>query len=891
MKLGLNSNNDLISKLTTKLINKLTRKLPLAKSSFVIVAFSYALTGCGGGSEETPTPSPEKSVIGITTVTELAIEKSNQLAKFNIQRSGATTAINISYSLNGSSDSAKGSATQADYQLIYSDGGNVGTTIELGENQNTRVIEVHPIQDNLHEVPEALTLTITNGTSYTIAAEKSAQISITDASNSSENAKVFLGTFSAQGDAITSATGVLSLILQGDNEQAKLNYTFSDLGAIQTDQHIHLAPAGSMIKDIEFTGTVSDYQWDLAPGGIFTTEQQMLDTLFEGKFFVNIHTADYQQGEISAAINYDANVEPPADTPITEAAVDRDIIRFLNQATFGATPEEYQTLRDKIDSDGGNRIQVYSAWLEQQFAKPQTSLLALTDASITLFGEESESFSRRDAFWPVALYGNDQLRQRIALALSEILVIGDNNNIVRKAHRGVAHYWDQLASNAFSSYRKTLEDASLHPVMGIWLSHLRNQKTNLELGYYPDENYAREIMQLFTFGLVHRQKNGAIKLGEDNLPIATYDNEVIKEMAKVFTGLSFSYKNNETAKVDNNYFLLGNATNDYQYRWTEPMKFFADQHEFGAKTLFNDNGNTVTIPANSEETAEEAKQELSQVLDALVSHQTTAPFISRKLIQRLVTSNPSADYIERVANAFGQTGDLKAVIRAILLDKEARNPNVVTSTTFGKMKEPILQMTALMRLFNASSKIPLGAGTNGLNLAIAEQYSSNATLLRVGELYIGQRVLGSPSVFNFFLPDFAPTGKIASQSLVAPELQLLTETQLFITLNTYHKLLSKGFLRSTVTKNSEYTTEQATVQLNPAQLTTLWQQTEGDNTVKATALVDYLDFYLNAGQLKASDNQSTRQTLIETLAATEEEQRIKLALYGASAMPEFMVQR
>lgn len=858
-----------------------------------IATLTSQLLSCGGGSDPGANdPQPAlKSTISIHTVSALAIEKSNQLAKFNVQRSGTTSAINISYTISGHSDSAKGSANSADYQLIYSDGGNVGVTIELSENQNARVIEVHPIQDNLHEVPETLTLTIESNESYMVTTEQSAQISITDAANNSENAKVFLGVFSPQGDAITAATGVLSLILQGDNEQAELNYTFSDLGAIQTDQHIHLAPAGSMIKDIEFTGTVSDYQWDLAPGGIFTTEQQMLDALFEGQFFVNIHTADYQQGEISAAINYDANVEPPEETLLTAADVDRDIIRFLNQATFGATPKEYQTLREKISSDGSNRIQVYSAWLEQQFVKPQTSLLALTDASIPLFGEENENFSRRDAFWPVALYSNDPLRQRMAFALSEILVIGDSNNIVRKAHRGLAHYWDQLAENAFTSYRKTLEDASLHPVMGIWLSHLRNQKTDIELGFYPDENYAREIMQLFTFGLVHRQKNGVIKLGENNLPIATYDNEVIKEMAKVFTGLSFSYKNNKTEKVANNYFLLGNATNDYQYRWTEPMKFFVDQHEFGEKALFKDNGSTVTIPANSGESINDAEQELAQVLDALVSHQTTAPFISRKLIQRLVTSNPSADYIERVANAFGQTGDLKAVIRAILLDKEARNPRVAISTTFGKMKEPILQMTALLRLFKAHSQIPLGEGINGLNLIIAEQYSSDATLLRMGDLYIGQHPLGSPSVFNFFLPDFSPTGKISSQSLVAPELQLLTETQLFLTLNTYHKLLSKGFIRSTVTKNSAYTTEQATVRLSSEVLTLLWQETEGDNSEKATALVDYLDFYLNGGQLKASNNQSTRQSLINTLSASDEDQRFKLAIYGASTMPEFMLQR
>ena len=338
-------------------------------------------------------------------------------------------------------------------------------------------------------------------------------------------------------------------------------------------------------------------------------------------------------------------------------------------------------------------------------------------------------------------------------------------------------------------------------------------------------------MQLFTFGLVHRQKNGAIKLGEDSLPMPTYDNEVIKEMAKVFTGLGFSYKNNDIAKVENNYFFLGNATNDYQYRWTEPMKFFPDQHEFGTKTLFTDNGTTVTVEDAGEQSASAAQQELDFVLDALVAHKTTAPFISRKLIQRLVTSNPSADYIERVADAFGNTGDLKAVIRAILLDKEARNPSVASSQTFGKVKEPLIQMTGLMRLLKASSKIPLAAGTNGLNLDVANQFASDASLLRMDTLYIGQYAQGSPSVFNFFLPDFSPTGKISAQSLVAPELQLLTETQLFLMLNTYHRLLNKGFVRKAAINNSSFTEAQLKVHLTPSILTDIWSQTAGDNNV------------------------------------------------------------
>ena len=879
--------------------------MKLSFKALLITLIASLLFACGGGGSSTenngntPTPTTpsttQKPQISITTVTQLAIEKSNEFAKFKIERTGDSTALSLQFTTSGNADITKGSASGDDYKLVYSDGGDVGNTLELAANQNSRVIEVQPIKDDLHEVPETLTLTITNSSNYNLTSNNSIEVIITDASNESENTKVFLGVFSPQNNAVTNGSGLLSLILSGDNESALLSYNFSNLGSVQTDQHIHLAPSGTMIKDIEHTGALTDYLWDLATGGPFTSEQAMLDTLFNGEFYLNIHTANYPAGEISARIIYDANFEPPEETSLNAADIDRDVIRFLTQATFGATPEAYQTLRQQIDENGDNRLQVYSNWIEEQFTRPATSLLELTDASVTLFGEENPWFSRRDAFWPIVIYGKDQLRQRMTFALSEILVIGDEVKNVRNAYRGAAQYWDQLAGNAFTSYRKTISDASLHPIMGTWLSHLRNQKADIEQGFYPDENYAREIMQLFSFGLVHKQMNGAIKLGDDNLAMATYDNDVIKAMAEVFTGLGFSHKNSNDIKVANDNFFLKNSTNKYQYRWTEPMKFFPNYHDFGEKTLFTNQGKTLTIPAGNDHSAASAQAELDTVLDALVSHESTAPVISRKLIQRFVSSNPSAGYIERVANVFGETGDLKAVVRAILLDKEARNPAVISSQTFGKIKEPILQLTSLMRLLQASSAIPLGSGNGsdslGLNFSFADKYRAGASLMRLGDGNIGQRALGSPSVFNFFLPDFAPTGDLASNSLVSPELQLYTESQLFTIFNTYHQLIDNGFYRKSAKKYSDFSASELTVKLNKNILPTIWNQAAGDNMAKAEAVVDYLDFYLSAGQLKQTSNSDTRQIFIDTLAAAGEAERFDLAIYGASISPEFLIQR
>lgn len=852
------------------------------EKKFILLILPFLIAACS----EKKTPE-----VSITTLEASAIEKENQLAKFYIERSSTKGTLLVDFQLSGNTDVTLGSASEQDYVLKYSDGGEVGQQLEFKASQNSRVIEVHPVLDELHEVPETLVIELTANNEYELTEQVSAQVVITDASNHVDNAKVFIGIFEPQDDVATTASGVLSLILQGDNQQASLNYTFNNLTSLQTDQHIHLAPAGSMIKDLESVGPLKDYLWDLAPGGIFTTEQQMLDTLFKGEFFVNIHTANYPNGEIFARMIYESGAKPPEQEVLSQQDIDNDIIRFLTQATFGPTEESYQALRAQIDEDGSNRLQVYGAWIEQQFNQPTTSKLAFLDATAGLFGEEKYYFSRRDAFWPLAVYGKDQLRQRMAFALSEILVIGDEPTVIRNAGRGTAHYWDMLADNAFTTYRKTLEDVSFHPIMGYWLSHIRNQKANAELGYYPDENYAREIMQLFTFGLVQRNLNGTIKLGEDNLPMATYDNQVIKEMARVFTGLSFGFISDNGEKVENTRFSQGNSSNQYQYRWTSPMKVFSDYHDHQGKQLFSDNGNTFTVPANDTESSEAAVQELGLVFDGLVGHSGTAPFISRQLIQRFVTSNPSPEYIERVAHAFGASGDLKATIRAILLDPEARNPAALKSTTFGKVKEPVLQLTALMRLLKASSSIPLGQENDGLALDMADHFEQGASLMRIGELPLGQRPLGSASVFNFFSPDFTPTGALANQSLTSPELQILTEAQLVTTYNLYEKLLRKGLNRGNAAKYSEFSTEQLNVTLSGAPLETVWQHTNGDDTAKAAAVVDYLDFYLNAGQLQLTEQSTIRQSFIDAIVNSDQEDRLELAIFAVATMPQFFVQR
>ncbi len=293
-------------------------------------------------------------------------------------------------------------------------------------------------------------------------------------------------------------------------------------------------------------------------------------------------------------------------------------------------------------------------------------------------------------------------------------------------------------------------------------------------------------------------------------------------------------------------------------------------------------------------------EELDMVLDALVAHSGTAPYVAKRLIQRFVTSNPSPDYIERVAGAFGKTGDLTAVIRAILLDDEARNPTVMNDSMTGKFKEPVLRLTAMLRLYQAYSSVAIGRASAGasdvysLNYENADHFEAGAMLLRMGRMDVGQEALMAPSVFNFYSPDFAPTGALSSNSLVAPELQLVTETQIYTAFNTYH-----NFVRNGVRRNNRYTRENGTisleqqrVRLSGARVKAVWYTTSGDNMARAASVANFLDFYMNAGRLNYRDSSTTLSAMTDAMAAVDPSSRefFELATYSAM-LPEFMVQK
>jgi uncharacterized protein (DUF1800 family) len=320
-----------------------------------------------------------------------------------------------------------------------------------------------------------------------------------------------------------------------------------------------------------------------------------------------------------------------------------------------------------------------------------------------------------------------------------------------------ADFYDMLARNAFGDYRRLLEDVTLHPAMGIYLSMLGNQKAVAGTNLRPDENYAREVMQLMSIGLQELNLDGSVKLDNSSQPIPTYDQSIIEGFARVFTGWKWACPSTNVNCNFNN--TRAESAPVPGYNQVLPMKLYATQHETGTKKLLSG----VILPAN-----QTGEADLQAALDNIAAHPNVAPFMSKHLIQKLVTSNPSAAYVRRVAMVFnddgtGRRGNLGAVVRAILLDAEAR-PAVTTASppvAPGKVKEPLLRLTQFWRAYGARS-------TSGKTGA-ARNFAGGVNGV------FGQGPGLSPSVFNFYSPGYAPPGEIQAGGMVAPEMQLATE--------------------------------------------------------------------------------------------------------------------
>ncbi|KHT65463.1 hypothetical protein RJ45_00985 [Photobacterium gaetbulicola] len=422
----------------------------------------------------------------------------------------------------------------------------------------------------------------------------------------------------------------------------------------------------------------------------------------------------------------------------------RQASRFLDMATMGVKKGEVEEFLS-LDSR--------TSWVNNQLIEPYDSHKERTLYQAQQRGSSSASQEMRVCAWfDIALWKGAQLRQRMAFALSQILVVGDRDAQLAPYPAEMAHYYDILTEYAFSDYKTLLYHVTRSPIMGHFLTMVGNLPKS-QTGVNPDQNYAREIMQLFTIGLEKLNLDGTPRLGDDNQPIPTYDDNDIENMARVFTG----------------WFMDGSSMES-------PMVAYDDSHDMEAKQILG-----AEFPAGVG-----AEAELDQVLDLLVNHPNTAPFISTLLIKRFVTSNPTPAYVNRIATVFQNTsGNLGEVIKAILTDSEVLKEN---DLNVAKIREPILAMTYFYRAMDAYP------GRNGSIIYNPMNYADT----------FGQYPLGSPSVFNFYSPDHSPQGDLLNANLTAPELELVDWSQVIKISNVFYRtVLNYGQDRSKTNNKQE----------------------------------------------------------------------------------------
>lgn len=540
------------------------------------------------------------------------------------------------------------------------------------------------------------------------------------------------------------------------------------------------------------------------------------------------------------------DAEPPAPTPVPPAVpaafTANDSARFLAQATFGPTEAGIA----RLIAIGP------AAWLDDQFSQPVASHLAFVN-TLAAGGTSLTQVHFRQSFWTQAIAGEDQLRQRMAFALSQIFVVSFADSTLSTKVRGMASYYDVLATHAFGNYRDLLQAVATHPMMGIYLSTLRNQKEDAATGRNADQNFARESMQLFTLGLHELNADGTEKGAS---PVDTYSAADVEGLAKVFTGWSWYAGPNASDRTDRRFQGLdAHAERDWR-----PMQAYDKFHSTSEKKFLG-----VTIPAGSGS----AEADLKVALDRLFHHPNVGPFVGRQLIQRFVTSNPSPAYVARVAAVFanngqGVRGDLKAVLRAVLLDAEART-YVPSDAAYGKPREPLVRLAHFMRAFNATSSSGRFSGIDELEAGSQ----------------VGQQALKAPSVFNFFRPGYTPPNSAAaSAGLVAPEWQLANEVSLATFVN-YQRAWA-GYSASRDIQH-DYTAELALAD-NPA------------------ALLDRLDLLLMSGQMTATQRHLITAAINGRAipAATGSNQaaidsarrdRVSIAVVLTMASPDYVVQK
>lgn len=748
----------------------------------------------------------------IGTASPRAYELGTLPARITVFRSGNVGPLTARFTVSGNAVSG------SDYSTL-------GTTVVIPAGADRAEITLTPITDLLLESAESVTITLTPDPAYELGSPARTTVTIDDAPD-----ELFLAQLRPPVGVNSGAWGHAAVRATGNGLSGLVSVSVSALRAPQLATRLlvsNTGGGGSVVLSLA-AGQISAHPWTFQPAA-GQSREVILAALREGRLWVSISSSAVPDGEIIGqllpAIGSTVMPTPPVPPALPGGPPTiAEASRFLNQATFGSTPATVAALR----------AQGFSAWIEAQRTTPATYLLPLVQARRAELNARSASRSDgwqgplQEAWWQNALVSPDQLRQRIAWALSQILVVSQEGALAGD-HEPITAYYDLLLSHAFGNYRDLLEDVTKSPVMGVYLSMLRNQKPDPETGQRPDENYSREIMQLFAIGLKELHPDGTLRLNAEGLPIPTYTEDDIAGLAHVFTGWGPHY--NDAAPPRWNSGNIANRTSWFIYGsdMSRPMTFYPEYHDTGAKHIVRG----AVIPAGTDGIAA-----LDTALDTLFAHPNLGPFLARQFIQRLVTSNPSPGYVYRVAAVFanngaGVRGDLFATARAVLLDPEARAAAPAESLAFGKRVEPVMRIARFYRAF-----LPAYPRAGDPRFFLNYQYD-----------IAHQMPLGSPSVFNFFQPVYAHPGAVAAAGLVSPEFQITSETTVIGEANRFHEAMHWRRWTSEPVNPADPDSENLLVSIPLDEEVAILARTPNTTTQNFAALVDHLGVKLLGGRV------------------------------------------
>jgi uncharacterized protein (DUF1800 family) len=778
----------------------------------------------------------------------------------------------------------------------------------------SRTITITPVAGITTVVPVIISLTVSDGI------DTSAPMQYT--LNVTPPPTTYLATLAPIAGVNSLGYGSATLTVAGDKKSAVLRYSYSNLSSADTDDAVY--GPGDTTDDVYYDVPVGKAQGNQQPDGSFkwtfnpAKAAQYIAGIEAGNAYMLLETASFPAGELKGffkKVTGSQTFTPPPDPPaivIDPAKQKYDSSRFLQQAAFGGTSVEVASLTDASAQNN---------WLNAQFAMPgpiypdyagvaiapvmgtlgpQSASQPYSDSSMyrhiylrvvnaqapNPYGDTLDDNRVHEAWWRNACGMQDQLRQRVATAYSEIFVVSENDANVDANIPGLASYYDMLANDAFGNYRQILKDVTLHPIMGIYLNMRGSVKVTLPA--VPNENFGREILQLFSIGLYMLQPDGTLMLDANGQPIPTYDQGTITQFAQVFTGW-----NSDNRRI-NIPVLAQNATpppaaviQNFSSAYNRPMVITPSQHSNYQKNLLVYPGAPTwpgqstpsMIPARGTHTAATSTAELDFALDNIFHHPNVGPYICKQLIQRLVGSNPSPPYVYRVAKVFaddgtGVRGNMKAVIKAILTDYEARSPDVLNEPGYGHCREPMIRMAQLLRSTGGFSKS--GKWRIGKTDAVLQQ-----TILR------------SPTVFNFFSPVYAEPGAVADAGIVSPELDIIysttvTQSQNMIYTGLYtvtYGTTPAGYSNTGFRGDSDGSDVYCDFNATGSGLIPL-AQSKGSG-----AMIDEVGMLLIGAPLEPKMKRTVQTFILTKIGATDYLNQVKAAVHLISTSPQAAAQR